>query len=299
MQDYHLHLWTHEDPSTWLVIDQLSAYCEAAKEQGVVEIAITEHLSRFSRTIDLVGPIWEDNNDSPALKQSMAAYFDFHARGDLDAYVELVLEAKRQGLPIKLGMEVDYMRDKMDAVADMLADYPFDVLLGSVHWMGSWMFDVVEEPVHLDEWDRRSTEQAWDAYVACMEELAATKSCDVLAHPDVIKIAGRIPDAPEEWWDRIAEAAASSGMAAEVNSSGWRKPIAEQYPSRDLLARFLERGVPLTTASDAHRLSHVSFRMGDIGTLLDAHEVAELASFTNRQRSMLTRTQRGDHGHAG
>jgi histidinol-phosphatase (PHP family) len=283
MQDYHLHLWTHEDPSTWLVIDQLSAYCEAAKEQGVVEIAITEHLSRFSRTIDLVGPIWEDNNDSPALKQSMAAYFDFHARGDLDAYVELVLEAKRQGLPIKLGMEVDYMRDKMDAVADMLADYPFDVLLGSVHWMGSWMFDVVEEPVHLDEWDRRSTEQAWDAYVACMEELAATKSCDVLAHPDVIKIAGRIPDAPEEWWDRIAEAAAKHASVVELSSAGWRKPVGEQYPALGLLERFVARGVQFTTASDAHRVDQVADHVPEMRSLLLSQGVDQLVRFSERK----------------
>ncbi len=299
MQDYHLHLWTHEDPSTWLVIDQLAEYCEEAQSHGVTEIAITEHLSRFTRTRDLVGPIWNDNDDSPALKHSMEQYFDFHARGDLDAYVELVLEAKRQGLPIKLGMEVDYMRGKMDAVAEMLADYPFDVLLGSVHWMGSWMFDVVEEPVHLDEWDRRTTEQAWDAYVECMEELAATRTCDVLAHPDVIKIAGRIPDAPEEWWDRIAEAAESSGMAAEVNSSGWRKPIGEQYPNEHLLTRFLDRGVAITTASDAHRLQHVSFRMEDVASLLDAHDVHQLASFDGRQRSMIERSAGGHHGHTG
>lgn len=299
MQDYHLHLWTHEDPSTWLIIDQLAEYCQAAQEHGVTELAITEHLSRFARTIDVVGPIWEDNDDSPALQQSMAAYFDFHARSDLDAYVELVLEAQRQGLPVKLGMEVDYMRGKMDAVADMLSDYPFDVLLGSVHWMGSWMFDVIEEDVHLKEWDKRTTEQAWDSYVDCMEELADTKSCDVLAHPDVIKIAGRIPDAPEEWWDRIAEAAERSGMAAEVNSSGWRKPIGEQYPAKDLLSRFLDRGVPLTTASDAHRLSHVSFRMGDVATLLDAHQVTELASFSGRERSMIERPMGDGDAHAG
>jgi histidinol-phosphatase (PHP family) len=54
----------------------------------------------------------------------------------------------------------------------------------------------------------------------------------VLAHPDLIKVAGYVPDAPAEWWDRMAEAAASSGMAAEVSSAGWRKPVGEQYPAR-------------------------------------------------------------------
>ncbi len=75
-----------------------------------------------------------------------------------------------------------------------------------------------------------------------MEELAASGACDVLAHPDLIKVAGYVPDAPAEWWDRIAEAAVASGMAAEVSSAGWRKPVGEQYPALGLLERFVARG---------------------------------------------------------
>ena len=73
-----------------------------------------------------------------------------------------------------------------------------------------------------------------------------------------------MPDAPAEWWDRMAEAAASSGMAAELSSSGWRKPAGEQYPALGLLDRFVARGVPLTTASDAHHLDHVAHRADDL-----------------------------------
>ena len=37
------------------------------------------------------------------------------------------------------------------------------------------------------------------------------------------------------------------GLAAELNSSGWRKPCAEAYPAPALLARFHDHGVPITT----------------------------------------------------
>ena len=127
----------------------------------------------------------------------------------------------------------------MDTVAGLLADYPFDVLLGSVHWVGAWRFDDLDDPASMAEWSAREVDACWDAYTGAMEELAASRSCDVLAHPDLIKVAGHVPDAPAEWWDRIAEAAAASGMAAEVSSAGWRKPVGEQYPAAGLLDRFV------------------------------------------------------------
>src|SRR5579871_1723958 len=111
----------------------------------------------------------------------------------------------------------------MDVVASLLAGYPFDVLLGSVHWLGAWRFDVLDDPVTMAEWSARDVDAVGDAYTRAMEELAATATCDVLAHPDLIKIAGRRPAVPDEWYDRLAEAARDAGMAAELSSAGWRK----------------------------------------------------------------------------
>ena len=62
---------------------------------------------------------------------------------------------KAAGLPVVLGLEVDYYQDRMDDVADLLDGYPFDVLLGSVHWLGTWRFDVLSDPQVLAEWDHR------------------------------------------------------------------------------------------------------------------------------------------------
>ena len=122
----------------------------------------------------------------------------------------------------------------------------------------------------------------WEAYTEALEELAASGACDVLAHPDLIKAAGYVPDAPAEWWDRIAEAAATSGMAAEVSSAGWRKPVGEQYPAKGLLERFVARGVPLTTASDAHRLEHVADRADDLRAVLAAAGADVLQGYRGR-----------------
>ena len=263
-------------------MERLAAYCGRAASAGVTEIAVTEHLFRFSQADAVLGGFWDDDAD-PDLRRTMAAYWADHAREDLDAYVEVALAAKSAGLPVVLGLEVDHYAGRMDKVAALLEGYPFDVLLGSVHWIGAWGFDDYDDPVVAAEWDRRGTEAAWRQYTDALEELAASGVCDVLAHPDLCKVTGRVPAAPGEFYDRMAEAAAASGMAAEVSSAGWRKPVAEAYPAPELLRRFAERGVPVTTASDAHDLADVADRSVDLRALLQAAGYCEVTAYRARQ----------------
>ncbi len=146
MLDYHLHLWPHGQRDTAPTIEHLARYCEIAGRSGVSEIALTEHLFRFRQADLLLRGFWDSDPD-PALRTSMAEYWDDHARADLDAYVDCVLAAKSAGLPVVLGLEVDYYRGRMDEVADLLSGYPFDVLLGSVHWLGIWRFDDLSDEI--------------------------------------------------------------------------------------------------------------------------------------------------------
>jgi len=279
--DYHLHLWPHGEQATDAIVEQLAAYCQRATAAGVQEIAVTEHLFRFVQADRILGGFWSDEPD-PRLARSMAQYWSAHAHADLDRYVECALAAKAAGLPVAVGLEVDYYRGRMDEVARLLAGYPFDVLLGSVHWLGTWRFDDLGDEVSMEQWTGASVEAVWERYTEAIEELAGSGTCDVLAHPDLVKVTGRRPPAPEELWDRMAEAAANSGMAAEVSSAGWRKPVGTAYPDSGLLERFARRGVALTTASDAHRLSHVADRVDELFTILRQAGVDSLQAYDRR-----------------
>jgi histidinol-phosphatase (PHP family) len=280
--DYHLHLWPHGQRDTAPTIDHLARYCEIAGASGVNEIALTEHLFRFRQADRLLRGFWDSDPD-PALRSSMAAYWDDHARADLDAYVDCVLAAKSAGLPVVLGLEVDYYRGRMDEVAELLSGYPFDVLIGSVHWLGIWRFDDLSDEISMHEWSVRDVDRVWDDYTTAMEELAASRTCDVLAHPDLVKVAGFRPISPDECLDRLAEAAGRSGMAAECSSAGLRKPVGEIYPSRSLLQRFVDADVHFTTASDAHQDVHVADHSAELAALLTSFGVETLRAFSARR----------------
>jgi len=283
--DYHLHLLRHGEDGPYRA-ESVRAYAAAGAAAGVEEICITEHLFRFRQADRLLAGWWDADPDG-RLREQTAAYWAEHATGDLDGYAAAVLSAAADGpIPIRLGLEVDYYPGRMGEVADLLAGWPFDLLLGSVHWLGAWGFDQMGDPVVDEQWQCREVEAVWDAYVGAIEELAATRTADVLAHPDLAKVAGIVPAGDlAPWWDRLAKAAAENEVAAEVSSAGWRKPAAEAYPAPPLLGRFRAAGVAVTTASDAHELALVADGTDRLRALLAAAGYTELRGFERRRPS--------------
>jgi histidinol-phosphatase (PHP family) len=164
-------------------------------------------------------------------------------------YCGAVLDARRAGLPVKLGLEVDFVGERQEQLSEVLAPYPWDFLLGSVHWLDGLAVD--QEP---GVWAGRTVEQVWREYVDALAELASGGAVDVLAHPDLAKIFRQRPEPGvlAELHEQAAEAIAAAGVCIEISTAGLRKPVGELYPDLGLLAACLRRGVAITIASDAH-----------------------------------------------
>jgi histidinol-phosphatase (PHP family) len=234
--DYHMHLrgglvgGSEEVDHTPAAV---APYLETAAERGVDEIGFTEHVYYFRQTRE----IWINEYERERCVH------------DLDLYCDTILDAKRQGLPVKLGLEVDYVGDRQHRLAELLAGYPWDFLLGSVHYIGTLAID--QQP---GIWADGSIEDAWRRYVAALTELARTGYVDVLAHPDLPKIFSQRPEPPvlAELHEQIAAAVADGSVALEISTAGLRKPVGELYPDPALLRACIERGAAITLASDAH-----------------------------------------------
>lgn len=243
--------------------DQLDAYCRQAASHGVAAVVITEHFERFHQARPALQGAWNDD-PNPELRVFMDRVFDEEQGADLDEYIDDLAAAQREGMPVLIGIELGWWPGHMAAVSELIARYPFDLVLGSVHNLGAWMFDAYNHDSVAAEWDRRSVHEVWEAYTRAVEQLAASRICDVLAHIDLIKIIGMRPADEARFNNRLAEAAATNGLAVEVSSAGWRKPVAEAYPSPALLRRLKQCHVPITLASDAHRTADVADRFEDL-----------------------------------
>jgi len=226
--DYHMHLRNGSEEiahHTWSV----EPYVEAARAAGVDEIGFTEHGYYFTE----LRTLW-----TIPYQQERCVY-------GMEPYVDAVVQARERGLPVKLGLEVDYVPGREDETRALLAPYPWDYLLGSVHWIDGFAVD--GEPRIVDE---VGVEEAWRRYFDTLVRAARSGLFDALSHPDLVKIFGDRVEAFD--YAEVAEAIAESGVAVEVSTAGLRKPVRELYPDPRFLTACRERGVPVTTASDAH-----------------------------------------------
>jgi histidinol-phosphatase (PHP family) len=249
--DCHTHLQPHgqQPPMT---IERIREYLDAGAARGVTHVALTEHLFRFEEAYALLDGWWNDDPD-PQLASMAHRYWKDHVTGSVADYVRLVERAKSLGMPVLLGLEMDWIHDRGDALRAFLAPYDWDIVLGSVHYIGAWGFD---DPQFLDEWSRRDAAGAWADYGVLVGELAATGLADVLAHPDLPKVFGHRPTDETPLHNAILDAAAVHGTALELNSNGIRR-CQEIYPAMPLLERAFARGLPITLSSDAHQPARV------------------------------------------
>jgi histidinol-phosphatase (PHP family) len=237
--DYHMHLRGPDGPPTArYTADRVEEYVEQGRRAGVDEIGFSDHIFYFRQTRDLWEIPW-------MLKR---------CDDDLDGYVDAVVEAKGRGLPVKLGLEVDYFPGIERELAELLDPYPWDYLLGSVHFVDG--FPVDQEPglVH-----RVPLGEAWRRYFTWLRNAARSGLFDSLAHPDLIKIFGVRPPEDELHYLHVetADAIEAAGVCVEVSAAGLHKPVGELYPDSSFLELCRERGVPITLASDAHQPAHV------------------------------------------
>lgn len=245
LTDYHMHLqpdgaearaaaapaWEREG-GAWSV-GWIARYVERARSRAVAEIAVTEHVHRFREARDWHGNPW----------------WRAEATEDVDAYCAALVAAREAGLPVLVGIEMDWLPERGEAIAAFLRDRPFDVVLGSVHWLGPLGVDHPDHPA----WERRAPEDLWAEYLDELVAAARSGLFDVLAHPDLPKAWGpALPAALEDRMDRAVAEIAETGVAVECSSAGLRKPVGELYPEPGLLARFRAAGVPVTLSSDAH-----------------------------------------------
>jgi histidinol-phosphatase (PHP family) len=287
--DLHTHLWPHEAPATLQSYDELARTCEIAAALGVEQIAITEHCNRFEEIADVALGLWR-RDGIPALRAAAEHVWEAERGAHLDDYVDLLVAAQDRGLPILIGLEVDHLPGANDAISDILSAYPFDLLLGSVHWIGPWLFDAYDNEVFAAEWRSRSVDDVWGAYVDAVAELAQSGRVDVVAHIDVIKVAGYRPRDLGPFEARMCAAIEAGGVAVEVSSAGLRKPAGELYPSPALLRSLCEAGVALTTATDAHRPEQLGSGYDDVRRALREQGVDTITTFSRRRRQQVPLT---------
>ncbi len=242
--DLHTHTWLSRHGSG--TVDEVVA---AACAQGLSTVALTEHLPL---------PLHVDDGTFAMEPSKMEEYFTNVQEARL----------KYPAIEVFFGVEIDWRWGAEAYILDWLAQWPFELRLGSVHMLtdaegNQWEFD---HPDYAEGWDIRGEEQVWRDYLTLWKQaLVSAVPFDIMTHPDLPKKLNHKPRFdPTDYYAEMAAAAASAGVMIEVNTSGLYKAVHEIYPAPALLKAFCEAGVPGNVSSDAHSPSHVG-RDFDLG----------------------------------
>ena len=269
LTDYHVHL-RPDDPDTppqrYFTADNVQRYLEAAEREGISELGVSEHIHRFTEALTIWDhPFWRTN-----------------ATDELAEYCEFV-----RSTPLRLGIEMDYVPGREDRIAAVLDRYELDYVVGSVHFLSEGAVDDPDFDVWRCDGD---PDRVWARYFETLVEAVRTGLYDILAHPDLVKYWGDDRPQPRRdprfHYEPVIEAIAEVGIAVEVSTAGWRKPVGELYPSDAFAEMCLDAGAVFSLSSDAHVPEQIGYEYERAVETMRGWGVTEVAVFEGRKRRL-------------
>jgi histidinol-phosphatase (PHP family) len=230
--DYHTHTTFSCDAR-----DTLDAMCRQAIAIGLQEICFTEHA-----------------DFEPA--DSCTSYFEPEP---YFAAIEAAREQYGAQLMIRTGVEIGEPHRYPAETAALLDKYPFDFVLGSLHWVDGY------PGFSAKFFEGRTREAGWRSYFEELVRLCEAGDFDVLSHLDLPKrhIDEFDPEPYAELTCTALQHLIARGMGIEINCSGLRHRVGEPLPGPAIIRWYRELGGEiLTVGTDSHKVA-------DLGQGLD------------------------------
>ena len=140
-------------------------------------------------------------------------------------------------------MEIDWIRPSSEhLIKELLARYPFELFVGSVHHVYTTPTDYDHENYALARDMAGGTdEKIFEAYFDLQYQMLEALKPPIIGHFDVIRLKADVPDGSfMQWegvWDKILRnlgLIAEYGGVLELNSAALRKGMSEPYPKAEI-----------------------------------------------------------------
>ncbi|MFZ6029116.1 MAG: histidinol-phosphatase HisJ family protein [Chloroflexota bacterium] len=228
LHDYHVHSLFSGDNDT-----PMEDMCHAAIARGIAEICFTEHF---------------DVNAREPLRYQFP----------LETWANELARCRRLfagRLVIRAGLELSEPHTDPEPVEKLLASYPFDLIIASVHWVGN---EIIFDPAYF----KRPADEAYRMYFAEVEKMTRQETFanfDVLGHLDIAARKGyEVYGAydPARYEDLIRPILANcirNAIALDINAACINRPLGRLTPDLDILRWYVEMGGErVIFSSDAH-----------------------------------------------
>ncbi len=252
------------------------AMVAAARDAGLAWFGLSEH--------------------SPLPEGFHCALYKGDLARDFPRYAADVLRLRETAPPegprVLLGLELDWLPSRPAYMRELVAAWPFDYVLGSLHYLdGMSVGAPASWSARVGTAERRAR---FAAYFYEMASMARSGLVQAASHPDFIKL--RAWDDFHAWLESpesraplmtALEALAASGTAMEVSAAGLRQGFAEPYPAPPVMRLAREAGVDICFGSDAHAPEDVARQFDRLSGYARSFGFTESVIFINRERRRL------------
>jgi histidinol-phosphatase (PHP family) len=224
--NYHVHTNTSVDAK-----GTVDDYCKKAVALGFNEICFTNHYEFHT--------LMQGSYDYSLTEEKMEQYISD-------------LEAARKKYPrfkIRFGVELGYSKEWKKEIVELTKKYPFDYVIGSVHFIGEhlYAFDTILDGLSIE--DRHKV------YFKALNELIELKYCDCIGHFDVLY--RNTPYIPLRKYKPLIEKCIRSmkenNIGFELNTRGLQMLNKGSYPNAEILKFLYDSGIrKVTIGSDCH-----------------------------------------------
>ena len=239
MIDAHTHL--EKGP---LTIDYVMRFVKQAKAKGIDTLHILDHSHRFVE----FKPIYEKYRDFEVQDKWLEPKFQNHLQDSINLKNEF--QKLDVGIDVKFGLEICYQKDQNETIINILKDYNFDFLIGSVHAVDYRIYDCsFSKELLFDQYD------VDDIYRKYYEEQFALIESDIftqIGHPDQIKICGKYPSYYlTETYEKFAKLANEHHIIVENNTgSHYRYNHEDLGINKQFLDILKKNSCEMVTSSD-------------------------------------------------
>ena len=158
--DYHMHT-----PLCGHASGQPEEYANHALKIGLKEIGFSDHAPFVVREL-------------PGITMKVNELPFYHKM------IEDVRARFKGRLEIRIGIEADFIPGYETKTKAMLEAYPYDCVIGSVHFIKDWGFD---DPAQREKWSEHDINTVYRDYHELLRASARTGFFNIIAHPDLVK----------------------------------------------------------------------------------------------------------------
>ena len=218
---------------------------------------------------------------------------------NLESYILQLDDLKEKYLNqihIRTAFEIDFFKHQDHMLNKYLKGYlnKLDYILGSVHVLfgkaGVFAFDDGRFLNKYKEYD--GNDEIYIEYYDSLQVMikSPTFELDIVTHFDLPKKFDKRIEDKDMIMEKVIETlelVKKHDLTVEINTSGLRKKVKEQYPSIEIIKIIYDLDIPILLGSDAHKPEEVAYEFKSITKMVKNVGFNQLAHFEKRQRSFI------------